>query len=95
MKSDRIKFFGNYLSSNGQEPDPDKIAAIVDMSPPTDALEIQSFLGMVNYLSRYTADLATKTAVLRDLTKKGKCLCVGPGTQSCQVEVVEFLESFP
>lgn len=66
VKSDRIKFFGNYLSSNGLEPDPDKIAAIVDMSPPTDALELQSFLGMVNYLSRYTADLATKTAVLRD-----------------------------
>ena len=80
VKSDRIKFFGNYLSSNGLEPDPDKIAAIVDMSPPTDTLELQTFLGMANYLSRITANLATKTAVLRDITQKGKCLCVGPGT---------------
>ena len=40
------------------------------MSAPTDTLELQTFLGMANYLSRYTANLATKTAVLRDLTKK-------------------------
>ena len=64
VKSDRIKFFGNYLSSNGLEPDPDKIAATVDMSPPTNTLEFQTFLGMANYLSRYTANLATKTSVL-------------------------------
>ncbi|KAI0240036.1 hypothetical protein LSAT2_009258, partial [Lamellibrachia satsuma] len=51
-------FFGNYLSSNGLEPDPGKIAAIVDMSPPTSAQELQSFLGMVNYIGRYTPDLA-------------------------------------
>ena len=81
VKSDRIKFFGNYLSSNGLEPDPDKIAAIVDMSPPTDALELQTFLGMSNYLSRYTANLATKTAVLRDLTKKESVFVWGPEHQ--------------
>ena len=52
VKSHRIKFFGNYLSSKGLEPDPDKIAAIVDMTSPTNAQELQSFLGMVNYLSR-------------------------------------------
>ena len=70
VKSHRIKFFGNYLSSKGLEPDPDKIAAIVDMTPPINAQELPSFLGMVNYLSRYTPDLATTTAPLRDLTKK-------------------------
>ena len=81
VKSDRIKFFGNYLSSNGLEPDPDKIAAIVDISPPTDTLELQTFLGMANYLSRYTANLATKTAVLRDLTKKESVLCGARNTR--------------
>ena len=70
VKSHRIKFFGNHRSSKGLEPYPDKIAAIVDMTPPTNAPELQSFLGMVNYLSRYTPDLATITAPLRDLTEK-------------------------
>ena len=81
MKSDRIKFFGNYLSSNGLEPDPDKIAAIVDMSPPKYTLELQTFLGMANYLSRYAANLAIKTAVLRDLTKKESAFVWGPEHQ--------------
>ncbi|KAK2185169.1 hypothetical protein NP493_244g02014 [Ridgeia piscesae] len=76
-----IKLFGNYLSSNGLEPDPDKIAAIVDMTPPTYAQELQSFLGMVNYLSRYTPDLATTTAPLRDLTKKDIIFVWGPEHQ--------------
>ena len=40
------------------------------MTPPTNAQELQSFLGILNYLSRYTPDLATTTAPLRDLTKK-------------------------
>ena len=70
VHSHRIKFSRNYLSSKGLEPDPDKIAAIVDMTPPTNAQELQSFLGMVNYLSQYTPDLSTTTAPLRDLTKK-------------------------
>ena len=81
VKSHRIKLFGNYLSSNGLEPDPDKIAAIVDMTPPTNAQELQSFLGMVNYLSRYTPDLATITAPLRDLTKKDIIFVWGPEHQ--------------
>ena len=67
MKSRRIKFFGNYLSTNGLDPEPGKIAAIVDMSSRTSAQEMQSFLGMVNYLGRYTPDLAATTAPLRGL----------------------------
>ena len=70
VDSDRIKLFGNYLSSNGLEPAPDKIAAIVDMSPPTDALELQTLLGMANYLSRYTANLATKNGCAPPSHKK-------------------------
>ena len=77
VKSHRIKFFGNYLSSKRLEPDPDMMAAIVDMTPPTNAHELQSFLGMVNYLTCYTPDLATTTAPLRDLHKERHYLCVG------------------
>ena len=51
------------------------------MTPPTNAQELQSFLGMVNYLSRYTPDLATTTAPLRDLTKKYIIFVWGPEHQ--------------
>ena len=73
--------FGNYLSSKGLEPDPDKIAAIVDMTPPTIAQELQSFLGMVNYLSRYTPDLATNYSASPWSHKERHYLYVGPEYQ--------------
>ena len=91
MKSRRIKFFGNYFSSNGLEPDPGKIAAIVDMSPPTSAQELQSFLGMVNYLGRYTPDLATTTAPLRDLIKKDSVFLWVPEHQKAFNNVKEAI----
>ena len=81
MNLHRTKFFGVYLSSNGLEPDPDTIVAIVDMTPPTNAQELQSVLGMVNYLSRYTPDLATNSAPLRDLKKKEIIFVWGPEHQ--------------
>ena len=91
MKSDRIKFFGNHLSSNGLDPEPNTIAAIIDMSPPTYTLELQTFLAVINYLSRYTADLATKTAVLRDLTKKESIFEWGPAHQKAFDSVKEAI----
>ena len=91
VKSHRIKFFGNYLSSKGLEPDPDKIAAIVDLTPPRNAQELQSFLGMINYLSRYTPDLATITAPLRDLTKKDVIFVWGPEHQRAFDNVKEAI----
>ncbi|KAK2159321.1 hypothetical protein NP493_1728g00027 [Ridgeia piscesae] len=57
-----IKFVGNYHSSNGLEPGPDKIAAIDDMATPKYSQELQNVLGMVNYLSCYTPDLVIPAA---------------------------------
>ena len=62
VKSHRIKFVGNYHSSNGLEPGPDKIAAIDDMATPKYSQELQNVLGMVNYLSCYTPDLVIPAA---------------------------------
>ena len=37
------------ISGTGIRADPDKIAAIPKMPPPTSVTEVQSFLGAVNY----------------------------------------------
>lgn len=70
VKQDRIKFYGHYLSKEGLEVDIDKIQAVRDMPVPRTCQELQSFLGLVNYMSRFTPRLATITAPLRDLTKQ-------------------------
>lgn len=48
------------------------------MQSPEDVKSLQSFLGLVNYLTRYSGPLATITAPLRELTKKEVAYMCGP-----------------
>ena len=41
------------LSAEGLKPDPQKVAAIRDMNPPRDKLELETVLGMINFLARF------------------------------------------
>ena len=70
FKSKDCKFFGHKLTPNGLKADEGKIEAIVKMEPPKNETELRSFLGMVNYLSRYTPALAELRPPLDRLYKK-------------------------
>ena len=58
FKSNNCKFFGHKLTPDGLKADESKIEAIVKMCPPKNEKDLKSFLGMVNYLGRYTPALA-------------------------------------
>ena len=62
--------YGHYISKDGLKADPSKIAAIPHMKPPESKSELQTLLGMVNFLSRYAPNLADVAASLRQFTKK-------------------------
>ncbi|KAK2723716.1 hypothetical protein QYM36_002156 [Artemia franciscana] len=65
----RVKYFGHVIGSEGMQPDPDKIRAINNMPSPSCREELQTLLGMINYLAKYIPSLSTKNKKLRDLTK--------------------------
>ncbi|KAJ8018643.1 hypothetical protein HOLleu_43268 [Holothuria leucospilota] len=67
-----LVFMGHKLSGNGICPSDEKVEAIRDARQPTTASEIRSFLGLVQFCSRFIPDLATKSEPLRRLTKKGE-----------------------
>ena len=50
-------------------PDPNKVKSIKDWKTPTSVAEVQSFLGLVNYLLRFIPNLATLHKPLQDLSK--------------------------
>ena len=54
-----IKFLGHIVSDQGIEADPDKIDAIVNMSPPTDITSLRRFLGMINQLAKFSENYKT------------------------------------
>lgn len=70
FRSRDCKFFGGHLTPEGYRADPKKIDAISKMKPPQSLQDLQSYLGLVNYLSRFSPRLAEATAPLRELCKK-------------------------
>jgi len=72
-----IPFFGHLIGENGIHPDPTKIQAIVNMADRENFKELQTFLGMSNYLSCFTPKLASLSAPIHDLCKKESDFCWG------------------
>jgi hypothetical protein len=70
IKAPSITFFGCVYDKEGIHPDPKKVKAIHDMDPPTTQTELQTFLGMVNFMRPFIAGLSTLTAPLRELLKQ-------------------------
>ena len=69
VKKDSVKFFRCVYDKHRAHPDPSKVSAIKEMSAPQMKGELQSFLGMVTYLSPFIPLLSSHTATLRGLLK--------------------------
>ena len=61
---------GHKITSQGIEVDDNKIKAIQNMQRPTNIKSLKSFLGMINYLSKFLPNLTNDTKIFRDLEKK-------------------------
>ena len=66
---DRVKFLGHVVSAQGLEADPSKIKAITDMPTPTDVAGVRRYLGMVNYVGKFSPRIAELTQPIRELLK--------------------------
>lgn len=65
-----VKYMGNLITKNGLKSDPSKTEALNDMKEPKNVIELQRYLGFVNYLSKYLTNLATIAEPLRQLTRQ-------------------------
>lgn len=65
-----VKYLGHIFSYNEIKPDPERIAAIKEMTRPNNKNDLQTFLGVVNFMSTFISNLSDKTAPLRELLKK-------------------------
>ena len=55
-------FMGTIISNQGMKPDPDKVAAITQVQPLENKAALLRFIGMVNYLSPFCANLSDTTS---------------------------------
>ena len=88
-----IIFAGYKVSANGISLEESRVKTITDMKRPTNATEVRSFLGMVNYCSKFIEGYSTMAAPLRELTKKGKKFVWGSKEQESFKKLKESLAS--
>ena len=69
LRRERVTFFGAQYSAQGMHPDPKKVQGITEMTAPTDKQQLQSFLGMVNYMGTFIPNLSHHTEPLRAMLK--------------------------
>ena len=68
FKQTQVSFYGHCWSKHGISPDPKKIQVLKHTEFPPDKETMRSFLGMINYLNRYSALSAHLAAPLSALT---------------------------
>ena len=82
LRRERVTFFGAEYSAQGMHPDPKKVQGITEMTAPKDKQQLQSFLGMVNYMGTFIPNLSHHTELLRAMLKKGQHVSFGRSTNS-------------
>ena len=69
-KKTEVDFFGETCMIDGCKPAQTKVSTITAMPEPNCKKEVQSFLGMINYLSKFSARLSELYKPIRELSKE-------------------------
>ena len=63
-----VPFFGEVILRNGVQPDTQRIKALIDKPPPNNERELQAFLGIINYLGKFSPGTVAVYNPLQKLT---------------------------
>ena len=61
FRRNNLKFLGHVINDKSITADADKTAAVQKMQTPTNVLELPRFMGMINQMGKFSANLATLT----------------------------------
>jgi len=70
IAAEEVEYFGHIVSAEGLKPDPSKVKAVQEMSPPANKKELQTILGMMTYLAKFAPKLSQTTQPMRELLKE-------------------------
>ncbi|KAL8580396.1 hypothetical protein ACOMHN_020873 [Nucella lapillus] len=91
----KITFLGQIVSAQGVAPDPGKVEAIENMAAPSNIAELRRYLGMINYLGRYLADLSNTLSPLNNLLNKDVAWTWGPEQEKAFQDVKHLITTAP
>ena len=68
-KQDEVEFFGETYPTSSCKPSKDKVSAISAVPSPTNKKQVQSFIGMINYLSKFSPRMSELAEPIGELSK--------------------------
>ena len=80
--------FGDTYTTNSHKPDKYEVTAITKMSASKNNKQAQSFIGMINYLSKFPARLPEIAEPIRELAKDKVPFNWGPEHQSAFTQMI-------
>ena len=81
-KQNEVEFFGETYTVNGCKPAKIKVQAIAEMPAPSCKKRVQSFIGMINYLPKFSARLSEPALPIREPAKDKVPFNQGPEHQA-------------
>lgn len=70
FQKNQTKYLGLNFSQKGVEPDKERVRVITELKSPTNIKELQSILGMINYLRAFIPNMSEKVGPMRELLRK-------------------------
>uniref|UniRef100_A0A3B4U8Y0 ribonuclease H n=1 Tax=Seriola dumerili TaxID=41447 RepID=A0A3B4U8Y0_SERDU len=95
LKQKQVRFLGHIIDETGVRPDPEKVTGIENFPQPQNVTELKRFLGMVNYLAKYVAELSTVGQPLYELLKMKTVWLWGPAQQTAFNKLKAALATAP
>ena len=95
FKVNELFFFGLTWTAQGLKPDEKKVKCIVDMQSPQNLRELQSLMGMINYLDRFSPVIAQISDALCQLMKEEVTFVWQPGHQKAFQELKQVITEAP
>ena len=90
-----VNYLGYVITSKGIKTDPKKIEAIKNWHPPVNVRTVRSFLGLVQYYSKFIRNFADVCRPLNNLTRKGVPFLWNADCQKSFDEIKEMMVSAP
>ena len=90
-----VSYLGHRVTEEGLLPDPALLATIRDISPPQNATEVRSFLGLAGYYRRYVRNFAAIARPLHALTRKDAVFHWSPDCQDAFDRLKTLLTTSP
>ena len=95
LRQSELRYFGHIITENGVKPDPARIKALLELSPPNNIRELRTVLSMFQYLAKFAYNMSTVMKPMTDLLRADICWSWDHAQQSSFDETKRLLTTTP